>query len=65
MIEQVEIKRRKIRWWFNIVSSIVILFFGLFMLGLLLGYGLIRLAFHLWRRQHLFDDMDDDSGEDA
>ena len=28
--------------------------------GLVLGYGCIRLGFHLWRKGHLFDDMEED-----
>jgi len=79
MINEVEIKRRTIRWWFNVGSSVVILFFGLALLamrylfhknpfgdkfwplaGLVLGYGAIRLVFHIWRKGHLFDDMEDE-----
>jgi membrane protein CcdC involved in cytochrome C biogenesis len=78
MIDQVEMKRRRIRWWFNIVSSVIVMLFGLMLLvlrylmgknpfgerywvitGLLLGYGLVRLVLHMWRGQHLYDDMED------
>jgi hypothetical protein len=78
MINQVEMKRRKVRWWFSIVSSVIIIIIGLALLllrylmgknpfgerywvvtGLLLGYGLIRLALHLWRGGHLYDDMEE------
>ncbi|MBI5806411.1 hypothetical protein HZA73_10255 [candidate division TA06 bacterium] len=79
MINEVEIKRRMIRWWFNVTSSVVVILFGLSLLvlryllhknpageqfwplvGLVLGYGVIRLGFHLWRKRHLFDDLEDE-----
>jgi hypothetical protein len=79
MINEIEIKRRKIRWWFNVASSGVIVLFGLALLalrylfhrdpfrgqfwlltGLVLGYGVIRLVFHLWRKGHLYDDLEED-----
>jgi hypothetical protein len=79
MINEVEIKRRRIRWWFNVASSVVVVIFGLALLalrfllhknpageqfwplvGLVLGYGVIRLGFHLWRKVHLFDDLEDE-----
>jgi len=28
--------------------------------GLVLGYGFIRLAFHLWRKGHLCDDLEEE-----
>jgi membrane protein CcdC involved in cytochrome C biogenesis len=34
MIDQVEMKRRRIRWWFNIVSSVIVMLFGLMLLVL-------------------------------
>jgi hypothetical protein len=30
------------------------------LVGLVLGYGVIRLGFHLWRKGHLFDDLEED-----
>ena len=82
MIEQVEHKKRLIRWWFNVGSSAIVLSFGGALLvlrygfgwtalqerfwllaGLVLGYGALRLAFHLWRRGHLFDDLDEDDSQ--
>jgi hypothetical protein len=79
MINEIEMKRRKIRWWFNVASSVVIVLFGLSLMalryifhknpvggqfwpltGLVLGYGAIRLVFHLWRKGHLYDDLEDD-----
>ncbi|MBI4726778.1 hypothetical protein HY768_06090 [candidate division TA06 bacterium] len=79
MINEIEIKRRKIRWWFNVASSGVVVLFGLALLalryllhknpvgqqfwpliGLVLGYGVIRLAFHLWRKGHLYDDLEEE-----
>lgn len=79
MINEVEIKRRNIRWWFNVASSLVVILFGISLLalrfllhknpageqfwplvGLVLGYGVIRLVFHLWRKGHLYDDLEED-----
>jgi len=78
MINEVEKKKRKIRWWFNIVSSTIVLLLGLAFVvmryfydfdptngrfwpitGLLLGYGVLRLAVYFWKGRHLYDDMED------
>jgi hypothetical protein len=48
MINEIEKKRRRIRWWFNICSSALIFLIGLLFLILRLGYDYDPLPGRFW-----------------